>query len=224
MGAIAVPPSQSGAWVSGILHVAVVLILMTLGGLPPPPVVPPVMPVELVMLPVTVPAAIPSAPAQEAQPPVATHHPVAAAKPHSRPMPVQSAVADTPPSVQADIPAAVQASENAAPVAPLPPPPHISRPSAEYVGGIQSRLARVKHYPYAARSLGREGTVLVRITLNRDGSVVASKIETGSGTAALDEATLEMVRQAAPFSAFPDDLDVETLELVVPVQFSLQRR
>ena len=212
-----------GVWASGALHLLVALTLLQLGEAALPPPVPQVIPVTLVPL--------------QASPP-AMEPPIPTALPPRRPLAAKAAMtrqaaAPAAPATAAAVaqsgsvpePSPLAADDAAAPSAPEEPPApaHLSRPSPEYMGSIQRRLVRVKHYPALARSQGKEGTVMVRIILDRRGNVLASRIESSSGTPSLDDATTQMVQQAAPFPPFPDDLDEDRLELVVPVQFSLAR-
>ena len=63
---------------------------------------------------------------------------------------------------------------------------------------------------------GIEGELSVLAIVNQDGSLREARILEPSGHAALDQATLRIVRLAAPFSHFPTDLrkDYDRLEIV----------
>jgi protein TonB len=104
-------------------------------------------------------------------------------------------------------------SEKAASVHAGPPP--------TYIGMIRAKLEREKHYPPSARMAGEEGVVRLRFSLNRAGEVLDWKIEQGSVSDALNEEVGRMIRHAAPFHPFPDELQKDRLTLVVPVEFSL---
>lgn len=53
------------------------------------------------------------------------------------------------------------------------------------------------------------------------GRLTGARIERTSGYDLLDDAALEMVRRASPLPAIPAELGRASLELVVPVQFTL---
>lgn len=75
---------------------------------------------------------------------------------------------------------------------------------ATYRARVLAHLARHKLYPAAARDRGVEGRATLSFVLSRDGAVVSSALSEGSGAAILDEATLSMLRRAAPFPPMPD--------------------
>lgn len=97
------------------------------------------------------------------------------------------------------------------------------RGAGNYFGQIVARLERVKRYPEQERRRGREGTVLVRFVLAREGAVLACHIERGSGLEALDQEVLRMVKKAAPFPPFPETIQRDQLVLVIPVAFNLRQ-
>ncbi|MDR3436094.1 TonB family protein [Telmatospirillum sp.] len=98
---------------------------------------------------------------------------------------------------------------------------HPSSPPADYIGVIRGRLEKVKRYPMSARAGGLEGTVLLSFVLDRQGQVVSWKIDRRSGVEALDDEVGEMIQRAS-FPAFPSSYDRNTLQLLVPIEFSLK--
>ena len=102
-----------------------------------------------------------------------------------------------------------------------------SRPNpvvkANWQGKLVSRLERYKRYPGRARELHEEGTVKLRFAVNRQGRVLSSSIQKSSGSDALDAETLALVRRAQPLPPPPSEVPGEQIELVVPVQFQLDR-
>jgi periplasmic protein TonB len=54
-----------------------------------------------------------------------------------------------------------------------------------------------KHYPEAARARGEQGTVRLAITISRDGRVQSARVIGSSGSSALDQAALQMARNAS---------------------------
>ena len=71
-------------------------------------------------------------------------------------------------------------------------------------------------YPLEAVARGLEGDVLVRVILDDTGNVVASRVESSSGHALLDDAALQAVRG---LRGLPDNMPRETL---LPVRFRLR--
>ena len=64
--------------------------------------------------------------------------------------------------------------------------------------------------------------VTLRFTLNRNGGVTARGIARSSGYPALDQEALAMVGRASPFPPFPRTMPQATVNLTVPVRFSLR--
>src|SRR5689334_12774569 len=58
---------------------------------------------------------------------------------------------------------------------------------------VVSALERNKRYPVAAQSRGEKGTAQLAFSLNRQGRVTSSRIIKSSGSAALDQETLDLV-------------------------------
>ncbi|MDZ5650333.1 energy transducer TonB [Nitrospirillum sp. BR 11828] len=113
------------------------------------------------------------------------------------------------------------AVQTAAPPAPPAPPVPPSKGPDTYEGRVMAQLYRFKRYPVQARQRHQTGTALLRFTIDRSGHVLAASLDRSAGAALLDEETLALVRRADPLPAMPDDRPGTTLELVVPVEFSL---
>lgn len=223
--------SKSGLWASGLIHGVAALGLLTVGT-EKIPQSPPVIPVELLVSPPP-----PIQNQEKTVEPVISHKapPRQTRKPHTVPAPVvaksnaqtaeaQPVAANEPPMDRFPAePPMASAPPSPTAIPPDPPPTLKTTPPAEYVNRIQSRILRVKFYPYAAKSQGREGKVLIRMTLDRNGTVLNWRVENGSGSTILDNAATQMIQRASPFPAFPSDLSDATLEMVVPIEFSLQK-
>ncbi len=96
------------------------------------------------------------------------------------------------------------------------------RAQGDYVGRLQSWLGKHKKYPRRARVRRQEGTVLLHLVIDRDGSLREYRIKESSGYDLLDRAAIAMIKRAQPLPRFPDSLDRTRIELVVPVQFVLR--
>lgn len=92
---------------------------------------------------------------------------------------------------------------------------------ADYASVLLTWLERHKEYPRAARQRRQQGMVLLYIVIDRDGRVIASRIQKGSGQQPLDQAALAMLERAQPLPPISDDMNKERLKLVVPVQVFL---
>jgi len=70
-------------------------------------------------------------------------------------------------------------------------------------GAVLAQLARHKQYPSVARDRDVTGIAVVAFTLSASGQVQGVALARGSGSSVLDQATLAMVRNAAPFPPAP---------------------
>lgn len=131
----------------------------------------------------------------------------------------------TPPQPTPDSPAPQQqeASVAAAPLSPpLPAGPSEATPGRDsWEGRVMARLERFRRYPNAARARRQEGITQLRVSVARDGSLLALSLEATSGFPLLDQAALETFRRAAPFPKVPEERPAP-VELSFPVEFFMR--
>jgi protein TonB len=77
-----------------------------------------------------------------------------------------------------------------------------------------------RHYPEAARARGEQGTVRLALTIGRSGHVMSARIVGSSGSATLDQAALEMARNASG-RPLPPEMG-SSVSLTVPVRYSIR--
>jgi protein TonB len=87
---------------------------------------------------------------------------------------------------------------------------------------VNTRLNQFKRYPAQARARHHEGRVVVAFMLDTDGHVVNSKIVKSSGSAILDQETLDLLARAQPFPVPPNGAGGQDLFLQVPIAYGLQ--
>ena len=86
---------------------------------------------------------------------------------------------------------------------------------------VVSQLERNKRYPAAAQARNEKGTAQLAFSLDRQGKVTATRIIKSSGSAALDQETLELVRRAQPFPPPPAAMAGAQIDLTVPIRFNM---
>ena len=91
-----------------------------------------------------------------------------------------------------------------------------------FEGLLAAQLDRYKRYPRAAQIRGQEGVAWLRFTMDRQGHVLAYRIERSSGHDVLDQEVLALIQRAQPLPPIPASIPSATLEVVVPVKFSLR--
>lgn len=141
-------------------------------------------------------------------------------KPEKKPEPPQEKpptehVAETPPTTTPPKPSA----------APAPSVASNSKALPTWQSDLLRHLAKYKRYPEDARRRGLQGINRLRFTVDANGKILSYALAGGSGSAALDRATLEMIRRAQPVPKPPQEvLNNGTIEVVAPFVYSLDRR
>lgn len=130
------------------------------------------------------------------------------------------------------------AIEAAAGAAPRPATPvergdamAVARPSApdaaRLLNGYGQRLSelfsRQQQYPRLAAQRGWEGEVRLRLSVARQGQLAAVRLESSSGFNVLDQHALAMIEQLQQLPAPPAELDLNEVEVVVPVHYKLRK-
>ncbi|MBU4180204.1 MAG: energy transducer TonB [Gammaproteobacteria bacterium] len=83
-------------------------------------------------------------------------------------------------------------------VAPAPPSANaLAAQQARWEGLLEAALLKHKQYPMVARRMGQAGLVTVEAHFSAQGELLDCFVASGSGFKALDEAALQLVRQAA---------------------------
>jgi protein TonB len=77
-----------------------------------------------------------------------------------------------------------------------------------------------RHYPEAARARGEQGTVRLALTIGRSGHVMSARLIASSGSSILDQAALEMARNASG-RPLPPEMG-SSVTLTVPVRYSIR--
>lgn len=220
------------ATVTALIHVGLfALLLWSRAHAPALPMIEPSERTQLVMLP-------PRAPEQPLEDIVAPTPSAAASALQQKPEPPRSQSPSPPRNdarwvipppqplqsvQQALAPQQQEASIAAAPpTPPLPPGPSAAEPGKDsWEGRVMAKLERHRRYPNAARARGEQGIAHVRISLARDGELLALALEQSSGSAILDQAALDTFRRAAPLPALPEERKAP-LELSFPVEFFMR--
>ncbi|EGV31223.1 TonB family protein [Thiorhodococcus drewsii AZ1] len=94
---------------------------------------------------------------------------------------------------------------------------------ASYLGAWARKVERIGNlnYPQAAKEAHLYGSLILHVAIRSDGSVERIRIVRSSGSDLLDEAAIQIVELAAPYSPFPPDIAAETdvLDIIRTWQF-----
>jgi protein TonB len=98
---------------------------------------------------------------------------------------------------------------------------HVPRPTSAAVATWQrllvAQLERHKRYPPHAQ--GKVGEARLAFSIDRGGHVVASRIVHSSGSDALDDEALALIKRAAPLPPPPAGISDDQLSFVVPIRY-----
>lgn len=94
---------------------------------------------------------------------------------------------------------------------------------AAYLSRWQAYIEKFgnEHYPRLNRDTPLTGTLRLMVAIKQNGTLASVSIRQSSGSAVLDEAALDIVRQAAPFEPFPPEIaqGTEMLEIIRTCEF-----
>jgi protein TonB len=147
--------------------------------------------------------------------------PVAAAKPAPTPAaPTPAPAAPAPQTKPAEV------AKAPAPVAPAAAPASDDAARLDGIRNIyRANMLRLTYrhviYPAIALSKNQEGTVIMRVTVNRAGKVMNIASEKLSEFVALNKAAEKAVKKASPFPEVPAQLPGDKFEFSIPIKFRI---
>ena len=97
----------------------------------------------------------------------------------------------------------------------------IEGPGDDYLDRLKRWLNRYKRYPEEAQQRKEEGQLVVGFTILHDGTVLDPQIERSSGFPLLDEAALQMLRDASPVPPLPASYRAARVGIDLPVDFKI---
>ncbi len=186
-------------------------------------------------------------PPLEAPPPPLTSREIAPPAPPPPPPPPPKPAPQPAPRVQTPPPAAAHAPvpQRQLPPSPLSHPPQQQHPPAsqqaarpapsplvnpaevygqrkaqeDYLWGVVRRISQHRYYPRSARENSEEGLVVTLVTIARDGRLIDVSISRSSGYRSLDNAVLDVIRQAAPYPPLPSDMTGDRHTFILPLNY-----
>jgi protein TonB len=91
-----------------------------------------------------------------------------------------------------------------------------------YLQKVAAIIAEHKTYPEFARAREYEGNVVVSFLIGKNGDLKKAKIADSSGYDSLDQQALAILKRAAPFPAFPEEIVKEQLSIKMAIVFELE--
>ena len=85
---------------------------------------------------------------------------------------------------------------------------------ASYLGKIKKKILQVWRYPPKAYERNEEGVVVIKISIDADGTIAQTLLLSSSGSLILDEGTLNDIRAAVPFDPLLASFKLDRLNVV----------
>ena len=92
----------------------------------------------------------------------------------------------------------------------------------DYSSKIRAHIEKYKRYPRMAIMRERTGEVMIQVGINSNGTLINSRVIRSSGWSILDKEALAMIQRSIPFPIPSKDLKNNTLQITIPISFSLR--
>jgi len=93
---------------------------------------------------------------------------------------------------------------------------------AAYLSGVKQKIVRIWQYPARAYEKKEEGRVVIKISIDANGSLAQAALMNSSGFVELDEGTLAVIRAAAPFQPLPKRYDLSRLNIIASFNYRMK--
>jgi protein TonB len=193
----------------------------------PPPPPPPAPSLEKALPPIEAPpppvtsqdVPRPAPPPPPPKPPPAQHQPQRAqpAPPAPKPPPQQQALQSSPLSNLPRAPADRQASRQAPTFVNPADMYGQKRAEDEYLWYVARKLSQ--HQQFVRNASTESGTVVLRLVIARDGRLIDVGLSRSSGVPSLDNVSLSMIRQAAPYPPLPPEIQGAQHTFTLPLYY-----
>lgn len=90
-----------------------------------------------------------------------------------------------------------------------------------YYETLKRWIEKHNNYPRRARLKGLEGEVVLLVTLDKMGRIIAQEMVSRSGHKILDRSAIKTLKSASPFPAIPDSLGTTKVTLQIPFAYYL---
>lgn len=90
-----------------------------------------------------------------------------------------------------------------------------------YLARIKEKILRIWRYPQKAFENNEEGNVVVKMSIDADGSLAGVVLLSSSGAETLDEGALTVAREAAPYDPLPEIYNLSRLHVVASFEYKI---
>ncbi len=89
----------------------------------------------------------------------------------------------------------------------------------KYMQDIQVKISQNISYPLEALKNKWQGTVKLRLNIQKDGTLIAANVVQSSGHQAFDDDALNAAKIAAPYAPFSKDMQASDLNVTIPIVY-----
>ncbi|MBN1365607.1 MAG: energy transducer TonB [Syntrophaceae bacterium] len=90
-----------------------------------------------------------------------------------------------------------------------------------YLTEIKKRILSIWKYPQKAFEKNEEGDVVVKMSIDADGSLAGATLLSSSGSVDLDDGALDVVLQAAPYEPLPEIYNLSRLNIIASFNYKI---
>ncbi|MCK4912706.1 MAG: TonB family protein [Candidatus Omnitrophica bacterium] len=91
----------------------------------------------------------------------------------------------------------------------------------QYILKVQKNIFQSLEYPYLAQEAGWQGTIKVKLHLDKEGELLNYKISESSGYLSFDDSVAKVVKSLSPYPPFPFDVEIKDLWIDVPIVYKI---
>jgi TonB family protein len=93
---------------------------------------------------------------------------------------------------------------------------------AAYLSGVKKKITRIWQYPASAYAKSEEGEVVIKMSIDANGSLAGTALMASSGSVNLDSGTLIVVQSAAPFQPLPQHYELSRLHIIASFRYRMK--
>jgi protein TonB len=90
-----------------------------------------------------------------------------------------------------------------------------------YLMKIKQKILGIWQYPQKAFAKNEEGNVVIRMSIDADGSLAGATLLSSSGSVDLDDGALAVVQQAAPYNPLPGNYNLSRLHIIASFNYKI---
>ena len=97
----------------------------------------------------------------------------------------------------------------------------LDRKYVSYLARVKKKILRIWTYPEKAYENNEEGKVVIKLSIDADGSLAGATLLSSSGYAELDDSAMNVARAASPFEALPEIYNLSRLNIIASFHYKI---